>query len=272
VDRVCGRSLNLFIKINLHVKGGTCVSTVKDFTWAKKPAVIKIREIDMIKKIGILFFLLVFCVFIYSFLVIHQAKLYTEKVILNDYKSGKWRIYEGEARPLQAKIEDLNHNKMSWLLNIQDPGFYQHKGIDLSTPGAGLTTITQAIVKKLYFKEFNSGFNKVKQSLIARFVAHEILEKSEQIVIFINSVYMGMVDGKEIYGLAQSSQVYYGKVLSQLSDDEYLSLVAMLIGPNQFNVLSAPEKNRERVARIKSVLSGEYKPKDLTDVYYNRSK
>jgi hypothetical protein len=60
------------------------------------------------------------------------------------------------------------------------------------------------------------------------------------------------------------------KSFKQLSDDEYLSLIAMLIGPNQYSLFEAPKKNKERVARIKAVLNGEYKPRGLTDVYYNR--
>jgi membrane peptidoglycan carboxypeptidase len=80
---------------------------------------------------------------------------------------------------------------------------------------------------------------------------------------------MGSPNGVEIYGLSKASQVYYRKSFKQLSDDEYLSLIAMLIGPNQFSILKQPKKNKERVSRIKAVLTGEYKPRELTDVYYN---
>lgn len=224
----------------------------------------------MIKRLGILISVLLLGLLVYSLVVVYQARFYTDEVILSDYKRGKWRIYEGEERGLRTKVADLSPDRLNWLLKVQDPGFYRHNGIDLSTPGAGLTTITQSIVKKLYFNQFTPGIRKYKQSLIARFVVNEKLKKNEQLEIFINAVYMGSVAGNQLYGLAQSSQVYYGKEVSQLDDDEYLSLVAMLIGSDQFNVLAAPEKNRERMARIKALISGEYEPKELTDLYYDR--
>lgn len=207
---------------------------------------------------------------IYSLVVTYQAGVYTEEVVLSDYTNGKWRIYDDIGHPIAIRKGDLSQDHVDWLLIVQDPKFYDHNGIDLSTPGAGLTTITQSIVKKLYFKEFNPGFKKLKQSLIARFVVDGKLTKDEQLEIFINSVYMGEVDGHDIYGLASSAQAYYKKEINQLTKDEYLSLIAMLIGPDQYSILTAPEKNRERVSRIKAVISGEYQPVGLTDVYYNR--
>jgi hypothetical protein len=45
----------------------------------------------------------------------------------------------------------------------------------------------------------------------------------------------------------------------------------MLIGPDEFSVKFRPDRNRARVERIKKVLSGEYKPRGLRDVYYGQS-
>jgi membrane carboxypeptidase/penicillin-binding protein len=225
----------------------------------------------MLKKIGIVFSLFIVGIIAYSSGVVFQAASYTDEVILKDYGKGEWRIYGGEKRLIALSVEDLSQKQIDWLLKIQDPGFYEHNGIDLLTPGAGLTTVTQSIVKKLYFKEFKPGFRKYKQSIIARLVVNKKLEKNEQLEIFLNSVYMGSPNGNEIYGLSKASQVYYEKSFKHLSDDEYLSLIAMLIGPNHFSILEAPKKNKERVLRIKAVLAGEYKPRELTDVYYNRT-
>jgi membrane carboxypeptidase/penicillin-binding protein len=53
------------------------------------------------------------------------------------------------------------------LLTVEDPHFYTHDGIDASTPGAGITTITQGLVKLYYFHPFKPGIAKLRQSLIA---------------------------------------------------------------------------------------------------------
>lgn len=208
---------------------------------------------------------------LYSVAVIYQARAYTVEVILVDYQHGKWRIFESEERTLTLSDRDLSQSQIEWLLKIQDPEFYRHKGIDLSTPGAGLTTISQSIVKKLYFEDFKPGFEKLEQTLVARFVANEYLDKKQQLNLFINSVYMGNKSGMLIYGFHDAARVYFSKTVSQLTDDEYLSLVAMLISPKQFNIVENPELNKERVSRIKAVISGEYVPEGLTDLYYNRT-
>ena len=79
------------------------------------------------------------------------------------------------ARKFEIDSHDLSKRQKEILLKVQDPGFYDHSGIDLWTPGAGLTTITQAIVKKLYFNDFKSGIAKIKQSLIARFAVNGLI-------------------------------------------------------------------------------------------------
>ena len=45
------------------------------------------------------------------------------------------------------RIHDLPSGWKEIILKVEDPGFYEHNGVDLSTAGAGLTTITQGLVK-----------------------------------------------------------------------------------------------------------------------------
>jgi hypothetical protein len=44
----------------------------------------------------------------------------------------------------------------------------------------------------------------------------------------------------------------------------------MIIAPEAFDIESFPARNRERAARIGRVVSGEYKPRGLLDVYYGK--
>ena len=53
--------------------------------------------------------------------------------------------------------KQLSEEQLRILLAVEDPNFFSHSGIDLSTPGAGLTTITQALAKRLYFEQFQPG-------------------------------------------------------------------------------------------------------------------
>ena len=168
------------------------------------------------------------------------------------------------------RLSEVPIKRVEQLLAVEDPGFYQHHGVDLSTPGAGLTTITQAMVKYLYFNGFRPGFMKIEQTLIAWLAVDPLVSKDDQLEAFINTVYLGHVDGAAIRGFPHAAKIYFGKRFNELTDEEYLALVAMLIAPNSFSVRDHGDKNRERVELIKQVLSGEYRPKENRDVYYGQ--
>jgi membrane carboxypeptidase/penicillin-binding protein len=158
---------------------------------------------------------------------------------------------------------------VSWieaLLRVEDPGFRRHHGVDFQTPGQGMTTITQALVKRLYFERFVPGFSKIEQSLIARFVFNEAVTKDEQLDLFMSLAYFGTVDGRDIIGFRSAAATYYGRALSELDSREFLALVAMLPAPNQLKP-GTPE-NAERVDRIERLLAGDCAPAGWGDVWF----
>jgi len=165
------------------------------------------------------------------------------------------------------RLEDFPDDYLHILLTVEDPNFYSHNGVDLSTPGAGITTIAQGIVKYHYFEHFKPGIAKLKQSLIA-LVLNSRVDKNTQLRIFINTIYMGTLNGQRIGGFNDAARVYYGKSFSELTGNEYLSLVAMIVAPDGFNVQKHPAENAERVRRIKRLLGGECQPAGNSDVYY----
>ena len=168
--------------------------------------------------------------------------------------------------------KDLSKWQLDALLAVEDHAFFNHNGIDLQTPGAGITTITQGIAKLLYFGQggFKPGLAKYKLMLISALALNPMVSKNDQLTLLLNKAYLGSVEGKQAFGFEQASLLYFKKKFRALSNDEYLGLVAMLIAPNTFNVAKQPEANKERVARIKKVISGEYRPKNLMDVYYGK--
>jgi len=72
-----------------------------------------------------------------------------------------------------------------------------------------------------------------------------------QLHIFINSAYLGTYEGRDVVGFPAASRAYFRKEFSELTEDEDLSPVAMLIAPNDLNVVTRPEGSWERVNRIK---------------------
>jgi membrane carboxypeptidase/penicillin-binding protein len=170
----------------------------------------------------------------------------------------------------QADIykDDLSSEQLEILLKVQDPNFYDHKGVEFHTPGSGWTTITQSLAKKFYFKDYRQGLPKIKQTLCARFALHPLVSKERQITLFLNMMYFG----NNQYGIVDAADYYYSKEVNTLKRDEYLSLIASLIAPAALNVEDDPHGNLERVERIKKLLSGEYKAKGVFDIIYDKAE
>ncbi len=215
--------------------------------------------IELIKKHKIVTFALTLIgvIIIYYAVIVVNAYFETPRIVSEILASDK----------MVVRLEDFPDDYLHILLTVEDPNFYSHNGVDLSTPGAGLTTITQGIVKHYYFENFKPGIAKLKQSLMA-LVLNNRVDKKTQLRIFINTVYMGTLDGQRISGFNDAAKVYYGKKFSELTRDEYLSLVAMIVAPDGVNVQKHPAENAERMRRIERLLAGECQPAGNRDVYY----
>lgn len=202
-----------------------------------------------------LLLLLILVVFYYTIIVV-KARIDTPEIVTQYLNSEK----------MQLEVSDLSKRQLKILLLVEDPNFYEHKGIDLNTPGAGLTTISQAVVKKLYFNPFRPGIRKIKQILIAYFAFDPLVKKDDQLKLFINLIGFG----HGTVGFEQAAYYYFNKSFKKLNKEEYISLVAMIIAPKTFNIKDNPGSNRERVKRIKLLITGKYKPKGLMDLYYGK--
>jgi membrane carboxypeptidase/penicillin-binding protein len=73
--------------------------------------------------------------------------------------------------------------------------------------------------------------------------------------LFINTIWLGSIDGRPIEGFAGGARVFYGKGFADLTFDEYLSLL-VFDRPAELNVRANPEGNARRVRQIKRLLAG----------------
>ncbi len=199
-------------------------------------------------------------VFIYYFIIVMNARAKTPEIVNH------------ALRPESVKLEldDLSTEQLNQLLKIQDPNFYHHHGFEISTPGTGITTLSQGLVKLFYFDGFKPGLAKIKQTLIARFAFDPLTPKDTVLILFINHAYMGQREGKAIYGFEDAANFYFNKKFKAISQDEYLALIAMIRAPKTFNYHNQRKENDLRVTRIKRYLSGQYIPRDNSDWLYDR--
>lgn len=188
--------------------------------------------------------------------IVYSARQYTLDVVLPGTRSASYAL----------AVSDLTPRQLDILLKVEDPQFFHHGGFDFSTPGAGITTITQALAKQIYFDKFKPGIAKLKQTAIAAYALDPLMPKQEQLRLFINTAYLG----RNVRGFEQAANAFFHKPFQQLNEDQYIAIVAMLIAPAVFDVQKFPAHNAERVRRIKLLVSGEYKPRGLFDLYYGK--
>lgn len=167
---------------------------------------------------------------------------------------------------INLRFNELSARQQEIFIKVQDPNFWNHKGVEFSTPGSGWTTITQSIAKWFYFHPFKQGIRKIKQTLLARFVVNNQLSKEEQLLIFINHVWFE----NNIIGFRNAANHFFNKDIVELTEDEFISLVAMPVNPKTYNIFSNPENNRIRSDRIKNMINGKYEPRGLFDIYYDK--
>jgi len=165
----------------------------------------------------------------------------------------------------------LRPEQLRVLLLVQDPGFYEHSGVDFSTPGAGYTTLTQSLSKRLAFEEFLPGIRKIRQTGYALGL-DSVMSKDLQIALFLETAEMGNSDQGWVTGFHNASQVFFGAPVNEITDREFYTLVAVLIAPGQLGIQWPDEKLEERIRRISRLVAGECQPLNFGDVWIEGCK
>ncbi len=200
--------------------------------------------------------------------VLLAASLYAGAVYLHAREEADNLSLRADALARQGQGADaLTDERRAILLMVQDPGFASHAGVDFRTPGAGLTTISQSLAKIYHFQRFNPGPEKIPQTIAA--VAYEQrLTKNQELTLFLNAAYLGQDADEEVRGFFEGARLYFGKPLEALTREQYVTLVAMLIGPDAYHPDRHTAVLAERVRRIERYLAGECTPDGLRDVTY----
>lgn len=162
--------------------------------------------------------------------------------------------------------EALGTDRADWLLAVQDPGFAGHAGVDLSTPGAGITTLTQSLSKRLAFDDFHPGLGKIRQTGFALGLETR-LTKAQIFALFLDTVEMGRGPDGWMTGFFTASQAIHGRPPSELDRNAFLGLVAVMIAPGRLSALNPDTSLNERVGRIDRMLRGACAPDGPRDVW-----
>lgn len=118
---------------------------------------------------------------------------------------------------------------------------------DVMKPEQGGSTITQQLVKNMYYDQNKTFARKAAEAWTALYVERQ-LSKEEILELYINTIYFG--DG--YYGLKEASLGYFGKEPQELTDSEAVLLAGIPNAPSAY----APSRHADlALQREKQVLA-----------------
>ncbi len=162
--------------------------------------------------------------------------------------------------------EGLGEGRFEWLLAVQDPGFAIHSGVDLQTAGAGITTMTQSLAKRVAFEAFKPGYRKLRQTTYAMGLERS-LTKPQIAALFLDTVPMGNGPDGWMTGFYSASKAVFGMAPAELPKRDFLRLVAVMIAPGKLTLIGPDEALKQRVDRISRLVDGDCRASGLMDVW-----
>jgi membrane peptidoglycan carboxypeptidase len=188
-----------------------------------------------------------------------------------------WASFDEAMAHLRVLPEaQLSPRQIQILTLVEDPDFFEHAGVSLGA-GQGLATISSALARDVYLSGADlAGVAGVPQRLyravfacckkvdlgrdVMAVVLNARLSKEQQLAAYVSSVYMGRKGLRQLRGLPQAARSYLGKRLDETTDEEFIGLVAMIKGPNQFHPTREPLAYATRVARVHALVAGSCRP------------
>ncbi len=163
--------------------------------------------------------------------------------IYTPYEKGKpvRDIVVGPGNPNYVTINDISPNIKNALLTAEDPSFYSHNGFveesirqSIATNfkaksfKRGGSTISMQLVKNVYLNRQKTIARKIEEILIVWLIENQHLTSKNRMF----EVYLNIIEwGRNVYGIGEASNYYFGKHPSQLSLGEAIYLASIVPKP-----------------------------------------
>ena len=160
-------------------------------------------------------------------------------------------IYRNRAvMPDFRSFEEISGSLLLCIVMLEDPTFAVHRGYDSFSmmlavknffrrefPQFGGSTITQQLVKNLYFTFERKVSRKIKELFLARRFEKR-LTKKQILELYLNVIYFG--NGQ--YGIHDAAMFYFGKSPKELTLNQSFFLASILPVVGRLNPLYHPEE------------------------------
>ena len=144
------------------------------------------------------------------------------------------------------------------VLDIEDPGFYQHGALDLrgliraliadlkaGAPTEGGSTITQQLVKNAVLGNSAQTFARKFQELAIAMQVETKYTKPQILELYLNDIYLG----NRQYGIGTAADYYFHEPASKLTLVQGALLAGMLKAPSSYNPLPGPAGHPNQALR-----------------------
>lgn len=173
--------------------------------------------------------------------------------ILLDDQGREWARFELDRRQI-VRLEQVPKHLIDAFLVSEDRDFFKHRGI--SWRGIlrsifvnirhgrivqGASTITQQLVKLLFFDSRRTFKRKIQEQLVSLLV-EEQFTKAQILETYLNQVYFGC----GIYGVEAAARRFFGKAVSEINISESAVLACIVKSPGQYCPLLCPLSSERR--------------------------
>ncbi len=165
----------------------------------------------------------------------------------------KKMIHEKYVTSKEVPIKDMPKDLRNAIVSIEDERFYTHNGVDkkalirsaihnlLSDSRQGGSTIEMQLSKNILTNSEVSMKRKIKDMYNA-IGMNKVMKKEEILEAYLNNIYLG----RNAYGVAKGSELYFGKNVKDLNLAESAMLVGITNNPKIYGNYSAA-KSRQKV-------------------------
>ncbi|WP_160151446.1 penicillin-binding protein 1B [Microbulbifer sp. ALW1] len=209
---------------------------------------------------------------------------------LRDEAGGSLKEFRLDAAPIgtllgggddrtPVRVEEIPPLLGATLIAVEDQDFVHHFGVsprgiaramvaNFKAGGVvqGGSTITQQLVKNIFFDHKPSLWRKFNEALMA--ILMEVhYDKAYILQEYINEVWLGQQGSRAIYGFGLASEFYFQKPLAQLEPHQIALLVGLAKGASYYNPWRNPERALERRNTVLDVM---LEQKLVTQEQYDR--
>jgi penicillin-binding protein 1B len=196
-----------------------------------------------------------------------KVKLVNKNILGIDYSLPLMGIYENDCKRVYCYGHTINFSNIPGLLwkgliGIEDYRYLDHQGVDLRSLMRALwhdlkvmrleqggSTLTQQLVKNLYFSNERKFSRKIKE-MIASIYLEWKYSKEEILAAYFNEVEWGSLQGIRIKGVYAASLMYFDKRPTELMPFEVAILIGLLKGPYYYSPFTHADRLRSRTSIV----------------------